>query len=87
MRGYFECVVFVLIMSNRVHIGDYIFMSPDKTSPFVQVLEGISNLRTMPRAEAEELFKSLRSKGLQLKDSLQVRMNSSMGNVYTGPNW
>ena len=56
----------------RIQCGDYTFISARKDSPYVQVLEGVSKLRTIKRTQAEGLFKSLRKRGYQFKDVTSI---------------
>ncbi len=48
---------------TETRIGEFTIMSSSKTAKFVQILNG-SELFTVSREDAEELFRNLRAKGL-----------------------
>ena len=51
---------------SEIQVGNFTFLSSSKSAAFVSVYDG-SKLSTMPRADAETLFNSLRSTGLNFK--------------------
>lgn len=76
--------MFLTSLQMQITISDYTFSTPRKGSPFVYVLNGQS-FRTLPRVEAESLYRSLRNKGFKPYDKPAhiERNNRGLGNYVT----
>ena len=75
--------MFLTSIQMRVSIGHLTFSTQRKGSPYVYVLSNTRNdFRTLPRAEAEALYRSLRKKGFQPHEPLahKERANRGLGN-------